>query len=517
MWTVGLLVFCFVVVPGCKHKKKKTPSSEQDLGFEIQDPDIGSPEDVAAEVMLDTATGEDSYEQEVSTDVPIPVDVPPRESCNFGYNFAPWEPPLPGLVPPPQPDWETGPDRIAHLDPLPPYTFLLPVPGARDELVMPGYSDNMPLFDRARDWNGETRCYETPNGVDLLSEEEAWQLYRDIAEKTTGVAMDTAPGVRSVVGLRGAYPGTFAWHGNMPNRFNDTLVLLWRDDDGLAHVKEFAAHTDTGPYDFGWHNSSSLKPDRRYRYINGWHKDYNALKINEWSYEVRDDANKNGHWDSDRNNWLPPLDTEDHDRTGSAHNIHMASVNGPLYQAEVHNWSAGCQVIPGMSSWTEFVTNAWTGTGDFVDYFLIDVRDIDPVVWAPCQPDGSHQCPFHIDSFPYTASGDTSQAVSEQWDSYNCSAANEAGPEEVYVLTLDEPATIFAAVDDNSDLGPDIDIHLLYGNSPDACLIRDNLAFSIWVPPGRYYVAADTYVEAGQPLAGPYVLDVWLEMDEVPE
>jgi hypothetical protein len=38
----------------------------------------------------------------------------------------------------------------------------------------------------------------------------------------------------------------------------------------------------------------------------------------------------------------------------------------------VDSWSAGCQVIPGMANWTEFITNAWTMPGDPVDTFLVD-------------------------------------------------------------------------------------------------------------------------------------------------
>ena len=444
----------------------------------------------------------------VPEDTPPNHDVPTPSSCGFDYDFPPFAPAFVPPAPPSGPD-TPGPDFIAWLDPAPAYTFK--IAGERNDIVMPGFSDDMPLFDRGRAWNGELRCYETPLGVQLLSESQAYDLYRDIAELTTGVTVKTVQGVRSVVGLRGAYPGTFAWHGNGPNRFNDTLVLLWIDDAGEKRAREFSAHTDTGAHDFGWHSSSSLRPNRRYRYINGWHKDYNALKIVEWDYQVRDDTNKNAHWDSDRNGWLPPEGADDHDRTGSGHNIHVASVGGPLKTAEVNKWSAGCQTIPGMASWTEFITNAWTGSGDTVDYFLVDARDVDPTAWWPCQEDGSHQCPFRIGGFPYAAAGNTSSGGFSEFDLYNCSAADEGGAEYVYMFTIDYDATVGVAVDDDPGAGPDIDVHLLDADDPDSCLARDNISFTQWIPPGRYFVIADTYVSGGSPLAGPFNLDLWIE------
>lgn len=205
---------------------------------------------------------------------------------------------------------DRGPDPIAHAEPVAPFTWRARslIQGNRKDigdLTMPGYTDAMPQFERGLDWSGPTRCYELPDGAHLLTEAQAYDLYRRIAELTTGVSLDVTPGRRSVLGLRGAYPGTFAWHGNTPNHFNDTIVLLWRDDQDVPHVREFPVNTDVGAVNFGYHSSSSLRPNRRYRYINGWHGNYNALHIDEIDYGVRDDTNHNGHWDSDRNGWLP--------------------------------------------------------------------------------------------------------------------------------------------------------------------------------------------------------------------
>ncbi len=436
-------------------------------------------------------------------------------SCGFDYDSTftrSRRAPLPVPEAPQAHPSKDGVDRIAHAEPEPPGYYRLAIGGFRyplDDLVLPDYSDDMPLFARGAAWDEPTRCFETPLGVQLLGEARAYDLYRAIAELTTGVPVDDGPDVRSVLGLRGAYPGTFAWHGNQPDRFNDTLVLLWIDAAGDKHVREFPVNTDTGAYDFGYHSSSSLRPNRRYRYINGWHRGYNALSITEYGYRVRDDANKNGHWDSDRNGWLPPDTDADHDREGSAHNIHMGSLQAPLGAAEVRRWSAGCQVIPGMLNWLEFIANAWTGEGDPVDYFLVDVRDIAPEVWDPCTPDGGHRCPFPIDSFPFSDQRDTAASQIDVFDLYSCSAADESGPELVYLFTIDRSGTLSVSVDCQEPV--DIDVHLLDGDDPNACLARANVSFEYPITPGRYFIVADTYTDGAEVLSGEYLLQVDLQ------
>ncbi|HOX47339.1 MAG TPA: hypothetical protein PK668_27345 [Myxococcota bacterium] len=447
------------------------------------------------------------------------ADEPVETSCTFPYDN--WFGPPPPPPPSPRPERWVGPgpapepgvvDSIAWVEPLPPSVSWLPLPapspGGDKAIVFPDYSDDMPLFERGQAWNGETRCYETPLGVQHLDEAQAHDLWVAIAERTTGVIVPKTPGRRSVVGLRGAYPGTFAWHGNPPNRFNDTLVLLWVDAAGARHAREFPVNTDTGAHDFGEDSSSSIRPNRRYRYINGWHRGYNALQIDLAGYRVRDDHNTNGHWDSDRNGWLPPAG-DDHDRAGSGHNIHMGSLDAPLGDALVDVWSAGCQVIPGTANWREFITTAWTAEGDPVDYFLIDARDIPPELWWPCAPDGSHACPYPIGALPFTDSRTTAGVPTRSFDVYNCSAADESGPEVMYVLTTDVGGTLSVSVD--CPAGVDIDVYLLDGDDHRACLVRDHTDFTYDLVPGRYWIAADTFVEAGAELAGGYTLHVSLQ------
>ena len=410
------------------------------------------------------------------------------------------------------------PGTIAHIEPPPPDHFRVQIYRPHlgktvpiEDLVMPSYDDTMPLFERAGPWQGP-RCYLLKDGPALLTQKEAYELYARMVAETLFDEIDPTPEVRTVIGLRGAYPGTFTWHANEPNLFNDTLVLLWIDAAGEHHVREFPVNTETGAYNFGIDASSSLWPNRRYTYVNGWHRSYHALQMDQWSYRVRDDSNKNGHWDDDRNGWLDG-GAPDHFRPGNAHNIHMAQKHDPLETATVDQWSAGCQVIPGQLNWTEFITHAWTQIGDEVDYFLIDSRDIAPSVWEPCpQNEGTHACPYRVETFPFEHHGNTQESTENFYDTYNCSDADESGPEKVYVINLKEPATINATivVEDGATVDPDL--YLLTGDERTACETRGHQTISYPASPGRYVLVVDTWVnDAGEALAGPYTLHITLD------
>ena len=388
-----------------------------------------------------------------------------------------------------------------------------------DGVVLPTHVNDMPLSDRATEWS-EPRCYEigpfderifeAQEGGVLLSEAEAYEMYVRLIRTTLWREVDPTPHRPTVVGLRGAYPGSLRWHHNAPNQFNDAIVALWRDESGTRHVREYPVNTDTGEYDFGVDNSSSLRPNRHYPYINGWHRDYHALQIDLPSYPVRDDTNNNGHWDSERNGWLGgPEGGQDYDRLGTAHNIHAGNINGPLGDALVNVASAGCQVIPGMENWLSFLSHVWTGVGDEVDYYLIDVRDISPRFWARCDiEDGTHACPFLVNSFPYQHYGDTADSDERWHDVYSCDDANESGGEQVYVLNLPSSGTLRLSVTVEGE-GIDPDIHLLEGDDARACRARGHREVDAWVPAGRYVVIVDTWVNAsGDELAGAYTLNI---------
>jgi hypothetical protein len=455
--------------------------------------------------------------------LPQDMQMPNHESCQLSYDFPETNMKSTSILdaryrdsfdtsPDAHFDWQAPSIPIAHPQ-LEEGTWTLILPNMHqktNQLVMPGGSDNMPVFERALDWQGANRCYVLPSGGQLLSEREAYDLYKQIVKETLRLEINESPNHRTVVGIRGAYPGTFEWHGNTPNYFNDTIVLLWKDENQQPHVKEYPVNTDTGAFDFGAESSSSLRPNRHYPYVNGWHRDYNALRINIDAYPVRDDTNNNGHWDSDRNGWLSGGD-QDYDRNGGAHNIHAGVVDAPLSGARVNRMSAGCQVIPGTSNWLSFITNAWTGLNDPVDYYLIDARDIAPTVFNPCvSEDGTHACPIHVNFYQssYQHHGDTSQSTEKQYDEYNCSTANESGAEIVYIINTTRLGRLNIDVTVADDR-VDPDIYLLEGDDQMACRARDHESVSEVLPAGRYVLIIDTWTDAnGNELAGEYDLNI---------
>ena len=188
----------------------------------------------------------------------------------------------------------------------------------------------------------------------------------------------------------------------------------------------------------------------------------------------------------------------------------MASVEGSIDNIPVNRWSAGCQVIPGTDNWTEFIRNAWTYVGDSVDYYLLDVRDVASSVWTPCDGDqGSYDCPYAIEAFPFVDTKNTAQSEISNHDVYNCSDSNESGPEIVYVLNVRESGTLRVTVATNGDGGVDPDVHLLWGNDANACLARGHNGFDHRVTPGRYLIVVDTWVNGqGEMLTGEYTLNV---------
>lgn len=426
------------------------------------------------------------------------IPLPTAGACEFEYGFAPIDA---GVVQSGLSDWSDddllpamSSIEVAYPEPWP-TAYTMGLTTTNLFVVMPNYVDDMLPFPRGLAWDTTKRCYRTPAGDVLLTEEEAFQLYRDIAEKTTGVAFDQTFGRRTVVGIRGAYPGTFAFHGDVPDRFNDTLVLLWRDDFGGAHVREFAGTTTDGVFQTGYNGSSNLPANRRYRYVTGWHRGYNALAIIERNYTVRDDSNHNGHWDSNRNGWLPPATPKDRDRLGIGHNIHVASVDGNLGEASIGHWSAGCQNIAGMANWEEFIQNAWTGLAEDVDYFLIDARDIDPTVWTPCVPDNTHACPERIAVFPWERDGSALEGEASN-DVYDCDKNVWAGREVVALFTVDRSGTLKVVMSGAGVTGKWVRAFLLSADDPNACLKTGDSSFSKAVISGRYFVVVDSKAES---------------------
>ena len=113
--------------------------------------------------------------------------------------------------------------------------------------------------------------------------------------------------------------------------------------------------------------------------------------------------------------------------------------------------------------------------------------------------DTSDPCPADmvcVDSFPFEETNTTTRAARDDFDSYACApSTNESGPEVVYRVDLADDG--FLAVDlPDMDGGADIDVHILGSLDPDDCFDRGHWRSGAWLPAGRYYVVADTWVSS---------------------
>jgi len=114
-----------------------------------------------------------------------------------------------------------------------------------------------------------------------------------------------------------------------------------------------------------------------------------------------------------------------------------------------------------------------------------------------------------VDSYPFVRQDSTASATQRVLEKYSCApSTNEGGPERVIPVSIPESGLFIASVEGGAP-GVDVDVHLL--SAPDAkdCLIRGDKDVAMWVQPGLYYVAVDTYVDsAGKERAGEYTLNL---------
>lgn len=119
---------------------------------------------------------------------------------------------------------------------------------------------------------------------------------------------------------------------------------------------------------------------------------------------------------------------------------------------------------------------------------------------------GTRADPFKVDSLPFVDVHDTSTDGVSEIDSYDCSGANEGGPELWYRVEITETTTIRALVLDGE--GTDIDVHLLGVDAEGQCFERADRTIETTLSPGTYHFSLDTFVSGGQPASGRYLFAV---------
>lgn len=121
---------------------------------------------------------------------------------------------------------------------------------------------------------------------------------------------------------------------------------------------------------------------------------------------------------------------------------------------------------------------------------------------------GSVQAPVQVPSLPYSGRGDT-RGASGAMDRYACAPrVDEGGGEVWYAVAVRGRGQLRAAITEDPTDGVDVDVHLLSRPDPDGCVARGDAAAEAVVEPGAWFVVVDTCASSGQPLPGPFALDL---------
>ena len=165
-------------------------------------------------------------------------------------------------------------------------------------------------------------------------------LLQKVANKNHRIFLNGAWNV-NVIGIRST---------DDPNRFDDTLALVYRDDDLSWVTREFACTTDPGTYwlENGEKATAILCPGQYSSYRLDKHGGrYLALCQRLGPVRVYRDGDKNAlldmHPDSTQEGYF-------------GINIHRASATH--LSTEVNKWSAGCQVMADPAAFDDFIASS---------------------------------------------------------------------------------------------------------------------------------------------------------------
>ena len=131
------------------------------------------------------------------------------------------------------------------------------------------------------------------------------------------------------------------------------------------------------------------------------------------------------------------------------------------------------------------------------------------LVAAVQQGAGTLASPFLIPSLPYVDLRDTSKTGANRISTYTgcASTADESGPEQLYKLTVTQATPV--KIQAFALNGADIDVHLMSDPATGAgCVLRNDRQLVTTLQPGTWWLSLDTWVAAGTPKPGEYLLSI---------
>jgi hypothetical protein len=197
--------------------------------------------------------------------------------------------------------------------------------------------------------------------------DQQYDYFRSVILENNGVFFDRQ-GYINIIGIRGGQlgEGNQITHGdNAFNRWNDTLVVLKIDAEGVKHVDVYEGTTDPGVTRSG----VATLPEGTYSYKVGTHKDYTAMNP---SYSSVTPAVRNGE---------AYLGREGRLGSGGAAGINIHTTHG-WNHGKLQGpgaYSEGCAVVNGEDRYQQFIEHMTTsnksaasgGAGQSVYYYTV--------------------------------------------------------------------------------------------------------------------------------------------------
>lgn len=155
-----------------------------------------------------------------------------------------------------------------------------------------------------------------------------------------------------------------------PNKFNDLLVVFYKDTKGTWIINQYKLTTDPGSY---W-LLNPLNVEGTFIMLEGQYIDSHTIGLHKGYPALVQCGKLKGYRDKDKDNVLD-LDPNAIKEIGlSGVNIHHAGEDS----VQVDKWSAGCQVLAKMKDWIKFFMTVTTfkKVQSKFTYTLINERDL---------------------------------------------------------------------------------------------------------------------------------------------
>ena len=179
----------------------------------------------------------------------------------------------------------------------------------------------------------------------------------------------------NIIGIRNS-----ATAGKVTNKFDDTLTISFKDEDGNWVYHEFDCTTDPGKFYMedpilDKKGTAILKP--------GQYPKSHKIRKHQGRYEALGQQNPVTVYRDNNRDDIYNLNTENTDTGLFGINIHRATKYAGKKSTQVDKWSAGCQVIASNDDFTKFMKicrkarDTWSNN---FTYTLLESKDI-PTSW----------------------------------------------------------------------------------------------------------------------------------------